>query len=159
MPLLLSGHAACRTRIHVSALLASPAPQPRKAEAVSTQPEAGAKRFGLRFSLRVRLTVRRGSLKPAMLVRLRHPEPMAADPYLSEYVRQALVELTRKSLQTIQLETAMVWYGRAVAAVQLGKPADAIEYAHESIEHAALAGDVGLLEGIRAGLRRHGLAL
>lgn len=40
MPLLLFGHAACRTRIHVSALLASPAPQPRKAEAVSTLPEA-----------------------------------------------------------------------------------------------------------------------
>jgi len=84
---------------------------------------------------------------------------MAADSYLAEFVTNALSELSHKSLRQIQFETAMVWYGRAVAAVTLGKTADAIEYAHESIEHAALSGDIGLLQGIREGLRRNGVAL
>lgn len=84
---------------------------------------------------------------------------MAAAPFLSEFVTQALSELSHKSLRQIQFETAMVWYGRAVAAMTLGKTSDAIEYAHESIEHAALSGDIGLLQGIREGLRKSGMAL
>jgi len=78
---------------------------------------------------------------------------------LADFVTKALSELSHKSLRQIQFETAMVWYGRAVAAVTLGKQADAIEYAHESIEHAALSGDNGLLQSIREGLRRNGIAL
>ena len=84
---------------------------------------------------------------------------MAAAPFLSEFVTNALSELSFKSLRQIQFETAMTWYGRAVAAATLGKTADAIEYAHESIEHAALSGDIGLLQSIRAELRKNGVAI
>jgi hypothetical protein len=84
---------------------------------------------------------------------------MAADQFLAEFVTKALSELSYKSLRQIQFETAMVWYGRAIAAATLGKTADAIEYAHESIEHAALSGDIGLLQGIREALRKNGVAL
>jgi len=84
---------------------------------------------------------------------------MENDLYLLEYVKHGLVELTQKPLRQIQFETAKTWYGRAVAAIKLGKPADAIEYAHESIEHAALSGDDGFLRNIREGLRRNGVAL
>jgi hypothetical protein len=83
---------------------------------------------------------------------------MAADP-MAEFVAHALSELSRKSLRQIQFETAMVWYGRAVAAMRLGKPSDALEYAHESIEHAALSGDIGTLRNIRDGLSRNGIAV
>ena len=83
---------------------------------------------------------------------------MAADPF-AEFVTHALTELGRKSLRQIQFETAMVWYGRAVAAMTLAKTADAIEYAHEAIEHAALSGDMGLLKNIRDGLGRNGIAV
>lgn len=84
---------------------------------------------------------------------------MTGGRYLSEYVKHALSELSVKPLRQIQHETAKVWYGRAIAAVKLGKPADAIEYAHESIEHAALSGDDGFLRNIREGLRIHGVSL
>lgn len=84
---------------------------------------------------------------------------MPADQFLAEFVTHALSELSHKSLRQIQFETAMTWYGRAIAAATLGKTADAIEYAHESIEHAALSGDIGLLRDIRAGLTRNGIAL
>lgn len=82
----------------------------------------------------------------------------APTPFLAEFVTQALTELSNKPLRQIQLETAMVWYGRAVAAAMLNKQADAIEYAHEAIEHAALSGDVALLRAIRAGLQSHAIA-
>jgi hypothetical protein len=79
--------------------------------------------------------------------------------YLAAYVNHALAELAMTSLRDVQFETAKVWYGRAIAAVKLGKPADAIEYAHESIEHSALSGDDGFLRNIREGLRFHGISL
>jgi hypothetical protein len=81
------------------------------------------------------------------------------DLYLKAYVDQALVELTQKSLRQIQFDTAKTWYGRAIAAVKLGRPADAIEYAHESIEHAALSGDDGFLRNLREALKNNGIAL
>lgn len=84
---------------------------------------------------------------------------MAPGPLLADFVKQALTELKQKSLRQIQLETAMAWYGRAVAAAMLSKQADAIEYAHEAIEHAALSGDLALLGAIRAGLQSHGVEL
>ena len=79
--------------------------------------------------------------------------------YLSEHVARALTELKQKDLRVIQRETAMVWYGRAVAAAMMVNSADAIEYAHEAIEHAALSGADTLLRDIRAGLRQYGIAL
>lgn len=77
--------------------------------------------------------------------------------YLSEHVARALAELKQKELRQVQIETAMVWYGRAVASAMLHRTADAIEYAHEAIEHAALSGTDSLLRDIRAGLARNGI--
>lgn len=78
---------------------------------------------------------------------------------LKEYVDKGREELLKKSLNDIQKETARVWMGRACAAMLVGRPADAKEYAHESIEHAALSGDNVLLESIRTMLKRYGAEL
>lgn len=64
-------------------------------------------------------------------------------------IDDALDELRRKTLHQIQIETAVKWCGRACAASMLGRMDDAKEYAHESIEHAALSGDMHLLEAVR----------
>jgi len=77
----------------------------------------------------------------------------------TKYIERALREVRRKSLRQVQVETAQVWFGRAVAAAQLGHHEDAIEYAHEAIEHAALSGHDELLWAIREELRLHGLPL
>jgi len=74
----------------------------------------------------------------------------------ADHVERAIGELSRKNLRQIQRETAKVWYGRAIAAARLFHE-DASEYAHEAIEHAALAGDDGLLWEIREGLRLNGV--
>ena len=77
---------------------------------------------------------------------------------------KALGELQQKSLTAIQIDTAYAWCGRACAAAQLvaaGHPdvdrllGDAIEYAHEAIEHAALSGDDGVLDDVRRACRHH----
>lgn len=74
------------------------------------------------------------------------------------YITKGVDELRRKTLKDIQVETAMTWTGRAVAAALLGSP-DASEYAHEAIEHAALAGRLDLLEDIRQMLAHHGVEI
>lgn len=62
-------------------------------------------------------------------------------------------ELKSKDIKTIQIETAVKWCGRAVAAKLLGlSDRDVTEFAHESIEHAALSGDDSLLRKIRSAL-------
>ncbi len=78
---------------------------------------------------------------------------MADDP-LKQATREGFVELRKKTLHQIQVETAYKWSGRACAAALLGRMDDAEEYAHEAIEHAALSGDDQLLaaEERRAGL-------
>ncbi len=78
---------------------------------------------------------------------------------LTRYVEQGLAELRTKTLRQIQFDTALVWCGRAIAAARLGVVDDAIEYAHEAIEHAALSGSDELLGTIREGLRREGVPL
>lgn len=67
------------------------------------------------------------------------------------YVDAAARELAHKSLAAIQRETALTWAARAVAAYRffgqdkrLSWLLDAEEYAHESLEHAALSGDADL---------------
>jgi hypothetical protein len=62
-------------------------------------------------------------------------------------IENAQSELTNKTLVTIQTETAFVWGARALAAYMLWRSTnverllgDALEYRHEAIEHAALAG-------------------
>lgn len=75
----------------------------------------------------------------------------------TEYVERGLREVRRKGLRQIQAETAKVWCGRALAATQLGMHEDAIEYAHEAIEHAALSGHDELLWAVREELRLNGI--
>jgi hypothetical protein len=62
-------------------------------------------------------------------------------------VQKAESELSNKNLALIQEETAYVWGARALAAFNLYQQTqngkylgDSLEYRHESIEHAALAG-------------------
>ena len=71
---------------------------------------------------------------------------------LTEQIKKAATELQTKSLKDIQIETAKTWAGRACVAATLGLKQDAVEYAHEAIEHAALSGMEGLLTDIRAAL-------
>jgi hypothetical protein len=75
------------------------------------------------------------------------------------YIKKALVELRIKRLHDIQIETALTWCGRACAARQLGYHEDALEYAHEAIEHAALSGDDTLLRAVRNSLDAHGVVI
>jgi hypothetical protein len=73
-------------------------------------------------------------------------------------VDAALQELDKKSYQDIQKETAIKWGSRAIAAYLISEkseePSESLhwlemgnEYAHESIEHAALVEDSGALVG------------
>jgi len=78
---------------------------------------------------------------------------------LNPYIEKALKELEDKKLNDIQVETAMTWCGRACAAAQIGLPDDAIEYAHEAIEHAALSGNNKLLNDIRAAFKYYNIDL
>jgi hypothetical protein len=71
----------------------------------------------------------------------------ALDAQLSAATAKAMEELSHKTIYVVQCETAVTWSGRALAAytmyAQTGKPvwlSDASEYAHEALEHAALAG-------------------
>lgn len=79
------------------------------------------------------------------------------DNILQGYVETALNELRRTRMHDIQRQTALVWYGRAIAAIKLGRPEDAREFAHESIEHAALSGDMRLVAELHQRLVSHGL--
>jgi hypothetical protein len=73
-------------------------------------------------------------------------------------VEDALGELGDKNIQDIQVETAVKWCGRALAAAELGlRERDVTEFAHEAIEHAALSGDDALLRAIRRALDEFGI--
>lgn len=77
---------------------------------------------------------------------------------LDPYIERASAELTDRSLRQVQVETAMTWAGRAIAARMMGSP-DMVEYAHEAVEHAALTGDVNLLEALYSEFLRHGVPI
>ena len=63
---------------------------------------------------------------------------------------EALTELSGKDIRQIQVETAAKWCGRALAARIMGFPErDVTEFAHEAVEHAALAGDDEVLRTVR----------
>jgi hypothetical protein len=79
------------------------------------------------------------------------------DDILQGYIEAARSELKRSGMADIQRQTALVWYGRAVAAIELARPEDAREFAHESIEHAALAGDMSLVVELHRRLAAIGL--
>lgn len=81
---------------------------------------------------------------------------------LLESIKDALKELSEKSLDDIQVATAEKWLGRAVAAYKLSKHDltnrdkwlhDAAEYEHECLEHASLAKDEDLIHRIRKVLK------
>jgi hypothetical protein len=76
---------------------------------------------------------------------------------LDPYIRKALVELESKTLNDVQVETSLTWAGRACAAAKLGLLHDALEYAHESVEHAALSGHDRLLREVRSAMRACGI--
>ena len=78
---------------------------------------------------------------------------------MNKYIEKAIAELQQKTLNDIQQETALVWAGRSCAAAQFGLHHDAIEYAHESIEHAALSGNNALLNEVRAVMKGFGVQL
>ena len=61
----------------------------------------------------------------------------------------AMIELSQKTLAEIQAETATTWAYRAAAAWRMNNPADALEYAHEAVEHGALTGNDELLDEVR----------
>ena len=78
---------------------------------------------------------------------------------IAERVESAFAELQGKSKETIDLETALVWGARAVAAWRVYQTTnrsnflrDAIEYRHEALEHAA-GGPRGTLEHVQDELR------
>ena len=60
-------------------------------------------------------------------------------------VDESVDELKEKSLIDIHRETALKWSARAVAACQLGKHEDEVDYRHEGLEHASLVMDDGKL--------------
>jgi len=76
---------------------------------------------------------------------------------LAPYVDKARSELATKNLTDVQKETARTWAGRALVANEQGRVLDAHEYAHESIEHAALSGDNALLDEIRSAFNAAGV--
>lgn len=76
---------------------------------------------------------------------------------MQPYIEKAIAELQQKTLNAIQQETAKVWAGRACAAASMGLWHDAIEYAHESVEHAALSGNDALLREVRLTMRQFGV--
>lgn len=71
-------------------------------------------------------------------------------------VTEAIRELEEKTLDDIQVETARKWLARACAAKVMGLEDDAHEYAHEALEHAALAQSETLIDEVRAELARYG---
>jgi len=72
---------------------------------------------------------------------------------IAPFVQRALAEFRQgRTIRDIQHETALVWAGRAIAARAIGQNEDAVEYAHEAIEHAALSGVPGLIDDVRRAL-------
>ena len=73
-----------------------------------------------------------------------------------QYVNESLQELQQKTLDQIQVETALKWCSRAIASARLRRPErETTEYAHEALEHAALSSMDDLLPYVREMLRQH----
>jgi len=75
-------------------------------------------------------------------------------------VQKALAELATKPVHVIQKEAAFTWASRAIAAIHyadnakgsaefLRWMADAHEYYHEALEHAALDEEKGFVDNIK----------
>lgn len=83
-------------------------------------------------------------------------EPMSMKG-LEQAIEAAQQELSKKSLRVIQTDTATKWLARAIVAQRMGKTDDVHEYAHEALEHAALASNPRLIDEVRAFLRQAGI--
>jgi len=77
------------------------------------------------------------------------------DSLLADAVRKAMVEISEKTMQDLQRETAFTWLGRCVATFtrfaetsDLQDLCDAEEFGHEAIEHASLADEPGFSDAI-----------
>ena len=76
---------------------------------------------------------------------------------LAEATERAFEEFRAgATLESIQAATAFTWGGRALAAYEyfehtgdIGWLLDAADYAHESLEHAALVSDPAVLDAVR----------
>ncbi|NDC38685.1 MAG: hypothetical protein EBZ48_11615 [Proteobacteria bacterium] len=94
-----------------------------------------------------------GSLR---IVRVGAPDAISGD--MVDLTLDALAELDKKDMKTIQVETAEKWCGRALAAKLMGRAErDVTEFAHEAVEHAALSGDEATLRTIRIALEEFGI--
>lgn len=78
---------------------------------------------------------------------------------IKSHMEKAFDELKDKSLNDIQVSTALTWCGRACAAAEMGKKDDATEYAHEAIEHAALSGNDNLYKFVKDCLKKYQVEL
>jgi hypothetical protein len=77
---------------------------------------------------------------------------------IEQYIAEGVKELQQKTLDDVQTETALKWCGRAVAAAHLNRPTrEVTEYAHEAVEHAALAESDNLLPYIKSVLRHYAI--
>lgn len=66
-------------------------------------------------------------------------------------------ELSGTPIKAVQIETAIKWCGRALAARAMRRREDSHEYAHEALEHAALTGDDAVLKAVQTALEREGI--
>ena len=79
---------------------------------------------------------------------------------VNKSVRDAMEELMEKDLDQIQVETAIKWCSRSIAAKLMDRDEKEItEYAHEAVEHAALSGNDEVLFLVRDALRQLGISL
>lgn len=77
---------------------------------------------------------------------------------LLAHARSAETELRHKTCRQIHADTSYAWAGRALAAAKLGRHDEAVDFWHEAVEHAALAGTEVLAE-LRAGVQSLGVTL
>lgn len=82
---------------------------------------------------------------------------LASKYEIKSHMEKATEELKDKSLNDIQVATALTWCGRACAAAKMKNESDATEYAHEAIEHAALSGHDDLLKFVKRCLEKHNI--
>lgn len=73
-----------------------------------------------------------------------------------ELLRQAYEDVASKPRAVIHHDSAWKWAALAIAAYGAGLRADAVDYYHEAVEHAALADLSGrLLQTVRAWVHRY----
>jgi|APFre7841882654_1041346.scaffolds.fasta_scaffold300685_2 predicted TPR repeat methyltransferase len=73
-----------------------------------------------------------------------------------ELLQQARRDVAGKHRLVIHQDSAWKWAALAVAAYERGLRADAVDYYHEAVEHAALADPSGvLLLTVRAWVHSH----